>query len=103
MAAGGAESVAVYVNDIKGGHKSFVKVIIIAGIFIGALYRWVQSWLTYSYLVKLLFKFTGGSVQVFEGLALYFGFTWNSYECFVGIVSFYCNVRLSLMWTANTG
>lgn len=28
MAAGGAESVAVYVNDVKGGSKSFVKVII---------------------------------------------------------------------------
>ena len=25
MAAGGAESVAVYVNDVKGGSKSFVK------------------------------------------------------------------------------
>lgn len=35
MAAGGAESVAVYVNDVKGGSKSFVKVIILAGIFIG--------------------------------------------------------------------
>ncbi len=32
MAAGGAESVAVYVNDVKGGSKSFVKVIILAGI-----------------------------------------------------------------------
>lgn len=30
MAAGGAESVAVYVNDVKGGSKSFVKVIILA-------------------------------------------------------------------------
>ena len=37
-AAGGAESVAVYVNDVKGGSKSFVKVIILAGIFIGVLY-----------------------------------------------------------------
>ncbi|ENS2278514.1 hypothetical protein ACEZ2E_004331, partial [Shigella sonnei] len=37
MAAGGAESVAVYVNDVKGGSKSFVKVIILAGIFIGVL------------------------------------------------------------------
>lgn len=36
MAAGGAESVAVYVNDVKGGSKSFVKVIIIAGIFLSA-------------------------------------------------------------------
>lgn len=36
MAAGGAESVAVYVNDVKGGSKSFVKVIILCpGIFIG--------------------------------------------------------------------
>ncbi|MFP1453381.1 amino acid permease [Escherichia coli] len=37
MAAGGAESVAVYVNDQRR-FKSFVKVIILAGIFIGVLY-----------------------------------------------------------------
>ena len=72
MAAGGAESVAVYVNDIKGGHKSFVKVIIIAGIFIGALYS-VGSVLANVFVAREELKFTGGSVQVFEGLARHFG------------------------------
>lgn len=43
MAAGGAESVAVYVNDVKGGSKSFVKVIILAGIFIGVLYSILRA------------------------------------------------------------
>ncbi len=59
MAAGGAESVAVYVNDIKGGHKSFVKVIIIAGIFIGALYS-VGSVLANVFAAREELKFTGG-------------------------------------------
>ncbi|MCV5689748.1 amino acid permease, partial [Escherichia coli] len=72
MAAGGAESVAVYVNDVKGGSKSFVKVIIIAGIFIGVLYS-VASVLINVFVPSETLKYTGGSVQVFEGLAAYFG------------------------------
>ena len=64
MAAGGAESVAVYVNDVKGGSKSFVKVIILAGIFIGVLYS-VSSVLINVFVSSKELKFTGGSVQVF--------------------------------------
>ncbi len=72
MAAGGAESVAVYVNDVKGGSKSFVKVIILAGIFIGVLYS-VSSVLINVFVSSKELKFTGGSVQVFHGMAAYFG------------------------------
>ncbi len=79
MAAGGAESVAVYVNDVKGGSKSFVKVIIIAGIFIGVLYS-VASVLINVFVPSETLKYTGGSVQVFEGLAAYFGLP----EIFIG-------------------
>ncbi|BCN97995.1 MULTISPECIES: amino acid permease [Escherichia] len=67
MAAGGAESVAVYVNDVKGGSKSFVKVIILAGIFIGVLYS-VSSVLINVFVSSKELKFTGGSVQVFHGV-----------------------------------
>ena len=38
QAAGGAETVAAYLNDTKGGQKSFIKVIITAGILIGGMY-----------------------------------------------------------------
>ncbi|MCJ0929912.1 amino acid permease [Virgibacillus halodenitrificans] len=38
QAVGGAEAVGVYVKDIKGGNKSFVKTLIIAAISIGVIY-----------------------------------------------------------------
>ncbi|QSV16243.1 amino acid permease [Photobacterium ganghwense] len=100
MAAGGAESVAVYVNDVKGGSKSFVKVIILAGIFIGVLYS-VASVLINVFVVSDDLKFTGGSVQVFEGLATHFGLPEILMNRFVGLVSFTAMFGSLLMWTAT--
>ncbi len=100
MAAGGAESVAVYVNDVKGGSKSFVKVIIVAGIFIGVLYS-VASVLINVFVSSSELKFTGGSVQVFEGLASYFGLPEILMNRFVGLVSFTAMFGSLLMWTAT--
>lgn len=100
MAAGGAESVAVYVNDVKGGSKSFVKVIIVAGIFIGVLYS-VASLLINVFVPSDTLKFTGGSVQVFEGLAAYFGLPAVLMNRFVGLVSFTAMFGSLLMWTAT--
>ncbi|MGL5770648.1 MAG: amino acid permease, partial [Plesiomonas shigelloides] len=100
MAAGGAESVAVYVNDVKGGSKSFVKVIIIAGIFIGALYS-IASLLINVFVPSDTLKYTGGSVQVFEGLASYFGLPAVLMNRFVGLVSFTAMFGSLLMWTAT--
>lgn len=100
MAAGGAESVAVYVNDVKGGSKSFVKVIIIAGIFIGALYS-VASVLINVFVSSADLKYTGGSVQVFEGLASFFGLPEILMNRFVGLVSFTAMFGSLLMWTAT--
>lgn len=100
MAAGGAESVAVYVNDVKGGSKSFVKVIIVAGIFIGVLYS-VASVLINVFVSSETLKYTGGSVQVFEGLATYFGLPEVMMNRFVGLVSFTAMFGSLLMWTAT--
>ena len=100
MAAGGAESVAVYVNDVKGGSKSFVKVIIVAGIIIGALYS-VASVLINVFVSSDVLKYTGGSVQVFEGMASYFGLPEILMNRFVGLVSFTAMFGSLLMWTAT--
>lgn len=100
MAAGGAESVAVYVNDVKGGSKSFVKVIIVAGLFIGVLYC-VGSVLINVFVSSDELKFTGGSVQVFEGMAAYFGLPEILVNRFVGLVSFTAMFGSLLMWTAT--
>ncbi|HCH54343.1 MAG TPA: amino acid permease [Aeromonas sp.] len=100
MAAGGAESVAVYVNDVKGGSKSFVKVIIIAGLFIGVLYS-IASLLINVFVPSDTLHFTGGSVQVFEGLAAHFGLPAVFMNRFVGLVSFTAMFGSLLMWTAT--
>ncbi|MER1680480.1 amino acid permease [Enterobacter hormaechei] len=100
MAAGGAESVAVYVNDVKGGSKSFVKVIILAGIFIGVLYS-ISSVLINVFISSKALKFTGGSVQVFHGLAVWFGLPEVLMNRFVGLVSFTAMFGSLLMWTAT--
>lgn len=57
MAAGGAESVAVYVNDVKGGSKAFVKVIIIAGLFIGVV--------SFTAMFGSLLMWTAAPVKIF--------------------------------------
>lgn len=100
MAAGGAESVAVYVNDVKGGHKSFVKVIIIAGIFIGALYS-ISSILINVFVAREELKYTGGSVHVFEGLATYYGLPEIVVNRAIGMISFTAMFGSLLMWTAT--
>ncbi len=100
MAAGGAESVAVYVNDVKGGSKSFVKMIIVAGLFIGVLYS-IASLLINVFVHSDTLKFTGGSVQVFEGLAAHFGLPTVLMNRFVGLVSFTAMFGSLLMWTAT--
>lgn len=97
---GGAESVAVYVNDVKGGSKSFVKVIILAGIVIGVLYS-ISSVLINVFISSKELKFTGGSVQVFHGMAVWFGLPEIVVNRFVGLVSFTAMFGSLLMWTAT--
>ncbi len=100
MAAGGAESIAVYVNDVKGGHKSFIKVVILAGILIGGLYS-VSSLLVNVFVAREDLTFTGGSVQIFEGLAQYYGLSTDLVNRFVGVVMFATMFGSLLMWTAT--
>lgn len=99
QAAGGAESVAVYVNDVKGGSRSFVKVIIISGLVIGVLYS-IASLLINVFVAQSALHFTGGTVQVFEGLSAHFGLPAVLMNRFVGVVSFTAMFGSLLMWTA---
>lgn len=99
QAAGGAESVAVYVNDVKGGSRSFVKVIILSGLVIGVLYS-VSSLLLNVFVSRTDLHFTGGTVQVFEGLSAHFGLPTVLMNRFVGLISFTAMFGSLLMWTA---
>lgn len=100
QAAGGAESVAVYVNDIKGGSRAFVKVILLAGVFIGVLYC-VSSLVINVFVHRDVLQYTGGTVQVFEGLASYFGLPALLTNRIIGIISFAAMLGSLLMWTAT--
>ncbi|MEZ9418188.1 amino acid permease, partial [Vibrio sp. 10N.286.49.E1] len=71
QAAGGAETAAAYLNDVKGGHKSFIKVIISAGIAIGIMYA-VGSLLVNVFVARDELTYAGGMVEIFTGMANYF-------------------------------
>jgi amino acid transporter len=76
-----------------------VKVIIVAGIFIGVLYS-IASLLINVFVHSDTLKYTGGSVQVFEAGRL----LWSAailMNRFVGLVSFTAMFGSLLMWTAT--
>ncbi|MBM0911841.1 hypothetical protein JQN47_27600, partial [Escherichia coli] len=54
------------VNDVKGGSKAFVKVIVLAGICIGVMDS-VSSGLINGFVSSKELKFTGGSVKIIHG------------------------------------
>lgn len=99
QAAGGAETAAAYLNDVKGGQKSFIKVIIAAGIAIGLMYA-LGSLLVNVFVARENLTFAGGMVEIFTGMARYFGLSEIFIGRFVGIVLFIAMFGSMMMWTA---
>jgi len=99
QAAGGAETAAAYLNDVKGGQKSFIKVIIAAGIVIGMMYA-VGSLLVNVFVAREHLTYSGGMVEIFTGMAQYFSFSEAMVGRFVGIVLFIAMFGSMMMWTA---
>ncbi|PTO65600.1 amino acid permease [Vibrio splendidus] len=99
QAAGGAETAAAYLNDVKGGHKSFIKVIISAGIAIGIMYA-VGSLLVNVFIARDELTYAGGMVEIFTGMANYFDISQSLTGRFVGIILFVAMFGSMMMWTA---
>lgn len=99
QAAGGAETAAAYLNDVKGGHKSFIKVIISAGIAIGIMYA-VGSLLVNVFVARDELTYAGGMVEIFTGMANYFDISQSLTGRFVGIILFVAMFGSMMMWTA---
>ena len=99
QAAGGAETAAAYLNDVKGGHKSFIKVIISAGIAIGIMYA-VGSLLVNVFVARDELTYAGGMVEIFTGMANYFDISQSLTGRFVGIILFVAMLGSMMMWTA---
>ncbi|KJG16913.1 amino acid permease [Photobacterium angustum] len=99
QAAGGAETAAAYLNDVKGGHKSFIKVIIVAGIVIGGMYA-LGSLLVNVFVAREDLTYAGGMVEIFTGMGNYFNISEAIVGRLVGIVLFIAMFGSMMMWTA---
>lgn len=99
QAAGGAETAAAYLKDVKGGQKTFIKVIIAAGVLIGAMYA-VGSLLVNVFVPREALTYAGGMVEIFTGMAQYFNVSETLVGRFVGIVLFIAMFGSMMMWTA---
>lgn len=99
QAAGGAETAAAYLNDVKGGQKSFIKVITISGVIIGAMYA-IGSLLVNVFVAREDLSYSGGMVEIFTGMAQYFNLSEIIVGRFVGIVLFIAMFGSMMMWTA---
>src|SRR5471032_168166 len=67
FAAGGAESVGVFLNDVRGGARTFVRTIVFAGLLIGVLYS-VSALVLNLYVPASRLSYTSGVFQVFGAL-----------------------------------
>lgn len=86
-------------KDVKGGQKTFIKVIIAAGILIGAMYA-VGSLLVNVFVPRESLTYAGGMVEIFTGMAQYFNISESLVGRFVGIVLFIAMFGSMMMWTA---
>lgn len=100
QAVGGAEAIGVYVKDIKGGNKTFIRTIIIAAFSIGIMYA------LGSVAVGLIMP--AGALQdnysdaLFEAFAIlgsYFGIE-SGITRFVGLIMLLSAVGSLVIWTA---
>lgn len=97
---GGAESVGVYINDIKGGVKAFIRTIIFAGLMIGMLYA-VASLLMTVFVPAGELTYSDGIFQTMGGLGAHFGLESKLVNRIVGLVMLAATLGSLLMWTAT--
>lgn len=97
---GGAESVGVYINDLKGGVRSFIRTIIFAGLMIGMLYA-VASLLMTVFVKAGELSYSEGIFQTMGGLGAYFGLESGLINRVVGLVMLTATLGSLLMWTAT--
>lgn len=99
FAAGGAESIGVYVNDMKGGSKSFVKTIVVAGLLIGVLYS-VSSLMVGLFVPQDQLTYSSGIFQVFNPLAAYFGINPDIMTRVIAVVMLMSALGGLMVWTS---
>lgn len=97
---GGAESVGVYIKDIKGGVKSFIRTIILAGLMVGMLYA-LSSLLMTVFVPAGELEYSSGLFQTMGGLGAYYGLNAILVNRVVGLIMLAATLGSLLMWTAT--
>lgn len=101
QAVGGGESIGVYIKDVKGGNKTFVKVMIMSTIFVGLMY--VLGAVAVGFVVPtstLKGNFANGIFDVFTILGTHFGIDKGIMVRLVGLILVLGSLGSLALWTA---
>ena len=101
QAVGGGESIGVYVKDVKGGNKTFVKDMVMSTIFVGVMY--VLGAVAVGLIVPdevLSGNFSNGIFDVFQILGAHFGIPQGVVVRLVGVILLLGNLGSLALWTA---
>lgn len=96
---GGAESVGVFVNDLKGGVKAFVRTIIIAGLVIGLLYAGASIVMNIFVPVGKL-DLSTGIFTVMGAVGQWAGISVPVVKRIVGLILLAATLGSLMMWTS---
>ncbi len=101
QAVGGGESIGVYIKDVKGGNKTFVKIMILSTVVVGVMY--VLGAVAVGLVVPkevLAGNFSNGIFDIFKILAGKFGIPNGVIVRLVGVILFLGNLGSLALWTA---
>lgn len=96
---GGSESIAVYINDLKGGVKSFIPTIVVAGIVIGLIYA-AGTWLMGVFVTREDVSFENGVFVTMADALGHFGLPGGIVTRIVGVVMLAASLGGLLIWTS---
>ena len=97
---GGAESVGVFLNDLRGGVKAFVRTIVLAGIVIGLLYA-LASVLMNVFIPMGELDYSTGLFEVMGAVGTHFGVNQMLVNRIVGVILLAATLGSLLMWTST--
>lgn len=101
QAVGGGESIGVYIKDVKGGNKTFVKTMISATIFVGIMY--ILGAVAVGFIVPtsvLKGNFSNGIFDIFKILGTHFNIPGGVMVRLVGVILFLGSLGSLALWTA---
>lgn len=97
---GGAESVGVFLNDLRGGVKAFVRTIVLAGIMIGLIYA-VASLMMNVFIPEGNLEYSNGLFVAMGAVGKYFGISSAIVNRVVGVILLAATLGSLLMWTST--